>query len=165
MTALFKLVDQYRSLQQIDIEDIDETTLLDTLEALGGELQVKATNVALYQQNVQALADAIKDASKKMADRAKRVQAKADSIRAHLQSCMEAAQITKIDGPELTLAIKKNPPALVIAPDAVIPERYMVTPPAPAPYPDKTAIKAAINGGEQIEGCRLEQGQRLDIRI
>lgn len=163
-SSLFSLVGQYRELQSLDIEDMDETALKDTLEGLGGELQLKATNVAMYQQNVQAFADAVSEASKKMSARAKRLQAKADSLKHYLQSCMEAAQITKIESPELSLVIKKNPPALIIAEGAAVPDEFMITPPQPEPYPDKHAIKRAINEGRKIDGCRLESGQRLDIR-
>lgn len=164
MSSLFQLVDQYRSLQALDIEEVPEEVLRDTLEGLGGELQIKATNVAMYQQNLQSFADAVSEAAKKMQARAKRLQAKADDVRHYLQSCMEAAQITKIESPELSLVIKKNPPTLVIAEDATIPDEFMVTPPPVAPYPDKVAIKRALNEGKNIDGCRLEQGQRLEIR-
>ena len=164
MSSLFQLVEQYRGLQDLDVEEIPEEVLRDTLEGLGGELQLKAANVAMYQQNLQSFADAVSEASKKMAARAKRLQAKADSLKQYLQSCMEAAQITKIESPELSLVIKKNPPALVIADSAQIPDEFMVTPPPPAPYPDKAAIKRALSEGRAVDGCRLEQGQRLEIR-
>jgi hypothetical protein len=164
MTSLFHLVDQYRSLQSLDIEEVPEDVLRDTLEGLGGELQLKATNVAMYQQNLQSMADAVKEASAKMAARAKRLQSKADSLKHYLQSCMEAAQITKIESPELSLVIKNNPPALFIAEGAAIPSEFMIVPPPPVAYPDKAAIKRALNEGRAIDGCRLEQGRRLDIR-
>lgn len=164
MTALYQLVSQYRELQQLDAEDVDEKTLRDTLEALGGELEVKAANVAMFCQNLDAFAATIEEVAKRMKDRAVRVQRRADGVRDYLQTMMEAAQITKIEAPEFTLCIKLNPPSLVILPDAKIPDEFMVRPPAPAPHPDKIAIKAALKLGRVVDGCRLEQGQRLDIR-
>lgn len=165
MQSLFSLVSEYKALQQLDIEEIDERTLLDTLEGLAGTLEIKATNVALYQQNVQAFADMAKDASKKLAERASRIQRKADSIKAYLQGCLEAAQITKVESPELTLSIKKNPPALVISSAESIPEKFMIQPPTPPKAPDKAAIKEAIKAGESVPGCHLEQGQRLEVKV
>jgi hypothetical protein len=164
MTALYKLVAQYRELQQIDAEEIPEEVLRDTLEALGGELTEKATNVAMLCQNLDTFAQNIDLAAKQMKDRALRVQRRADQVRHYLHVMMEAAEITKIEAPEFTLAIKKNPPAVVIAPDAKVPDEFIVTPPAPAPYPDKAAIKNALKAGREIEGCRLDQGTRLEIR-
>lgn len=164
MTALYQLVAQYRELQQIDAEEIPEDVLRDTLEALTGELEVKATNVAMFCQNLDTFAANCKEAAKRMSDRAAKIQRKADQVHAYLQTMLEAARITKIETPEFTLAIKKNPPSLVIVPDAKIPDEFMVKPPAPAPYPDKAAIKEAIKAGRAVEGCRFEQGQRLEIR-
>jgi hypothetical protein len=164
MTSLFQLVGDYRSLQQIDIEHIDETTLRDTLEGLGGEVELKATNVALYHQNIQAFANAILEASGAMARRATIVQKRADSLKAYLKSCMEAAQITKIESPELSLTIKNNPHSLVIAPDAVIPSMYVTERIVTETTIDKNAIKAAIKAGQSVDGCRLEQATRLEIK-
>lgn len=165
MTALYQLVAQYRELQQIDAEEIPEEVLRDTLEALGGELTVKATNVAMLCQNLDTFAQNIDLAAKRMKDRAMRVQRRADQVRHYLQTMMEAAEITKIEAPEFTVAIRKNPAAVVIAPDAKVPDEFIVRPPAPAPYPDKTAIKNALKAGREIDGCRLEQAQRLEIKV
>lgn len=165
MTALYQLVAQYRELQQIDAEDIPEDVLRDTLEGLAGELTEKATNVAMFCQNLDTFAGNIATAAKRMKERSERVQRRADQVRAYLQTMMEAAQITKIEAPEFTLAIKKNPPALVIMPDVTVPDEFMVTPPAPAPYPDKAAIRIALKAGRAIDGCRLEQGQHLEIKV
>jgi hypothetical protein len=164
MTALYQLVAQYRELQQIDAEEIPEEVLRDTLDALTGELEVKATNVAMLCQNLDTFAQNIDLAAKRMKERALRVQRRADQVRQYLLTMLESAEISKIEAPEFTLAIRKNPPSVVIAPDAKVPEEFIVTPPAPAPYPDKTAIKKALNAGRDIDGCRLEQGTRLEIR-
>lgn len=164
MTALYQLVAQYRELQQIDAEEIPEEVLRDTLEALTGELEVKATNVAMFCQNLDTFAANCKEAAKRMNDRAAKIQRKADQVHSYLQAMLEAAGITKIETPEFTLAIKKNPPSLVVSESALIPDEFMVTPPAPASYADKQAIKAALKAGREIDGCRLEQGTRLEIR-
>ena len=164
MTALYQLVAQYRELQTIDADDIPDDVLRDTLEALTGELEVKATNVAMFCANLETFAENCNEAAKRMKDRATRIQRKADAVRAYLHSMMQAAEIAKIEAPEFTLAIRKNPPSLVITETAAIPDEFMVTPPAPAPYPDKAAIKAAIKAGREIDGCRLEQGTRLEIK-
>jgi len=164
MSHLYKLVAQYRELQQLDAEEVPEDVLRDTLEALGGELEIKATNVAAFCKNLDSFADQIDEAAKAMKERGARVRRKSDAVRQYLMSMMQAAQITKIESPEFTLAIKKNPPALFIAPDVVVPAEFMVTPPAPAPYPDKAKLKQALKDGLHIDGVRLEQGERLEIK-
>lgn len=164
MSALYQLVTQFRSLQELDTEEIPEDVLRDTLEGLEGEIEVKATNVAMFCRNLDTFAANVDDAAKRMKERAAKIQRKADQVRHYLQSMMEAAQITKIEAPEFTLAIRKNPPALVIVPDAVIPDEFMVQPPTPPKHADKAAIKLALKAGKTVDGCRLEQGQRLEIK-
>jgi hypothetical protein len=164
MKPLFQLVEQYRQLQAIDPEEVDSQTLSDTLEALGGEIQEKAKNVAYYARNIESFADQVDEAAAQMKERAKRLREKASGIRGYILNQMQGAGITKIQAPEFTLAIRKNPPAVQIKSDASIPSDYMVKPEPPAPYPDKRKLADALKAGTVIDGVSLEQGVRLDIR-
>lgn len=187
MKPLYALVEQYRELERLDVEEIDEQTLADTLEALQGEITVKATNCALFARNIETFAGTVEAAAEQMAERANRLRRKADSIRAYLLNQMRGAEITKIQAPEFTVSRKKNPVAVQIGPNAAIPHQFMVTPeppPPPAPRPDKKKIAEALKSGAPIErdpydfardpydfggsahipDVWLEQAERLDIR-
>jgi hypothetical protein len=161
---LYALVEQYRELQTLDPEEIDSQMLNDTLEALGGEIQEKAKNVACFARNIESFADQVDEAAAQMKERAKRLRDKATGIRGYILNQMRGAGITKIQAPEFTVAIRKNPPAVQIKSDAVIPSEYLVKPEPPAPYPDKQKIKDALKAGVVIDGVSLEQAERLDIR-
>lgn len=136
----------------------------DTLEGLSGELEVKATNIGFVVRNLESLASQIKDAEKQMADRRKSIEAKAESIRRYLKDNMQRCGITKIDSPHFSLALKKNPPSVIIDDPAAIPSEFMVTPPPPPASPDKMLIKSALQEGKEVPGCRLEQAERLEIK-
>jgi hypothetical protein len=168
VTALYQLVEQYRSLEALDAsDDLPPEVIRDTLEGLTGELTVKATNVARYILNVEAMAEAVERASTQMKCRANRMRNRADSVREYLRNNMQGAGITKIEAIEFVLALKKNPPAVVIDDEAAIPDDYKVTPepaPPPLPRPDKKLIAKAIKDGFAVPGCHLEQAERLDIR-
>jgi hypothetical protein len=86
------------------------------------------------------------------------------SLRTYLHTNMEANGITKISCPWFQVAIKQNPPRIVIDDETQIPPELMVQPPTPAPYPDKTAIKERIKAGETVGGCHVERGTRLEIK-
>jgi hypothetical protein len=166
---LFQLTEQYRSLLALaDSEtDIPPEVLNDTLEGLGGELQLKANNIARFIANQDAYATAIEEASAAMTIRAKRLRARMDHLRTYLLNNLQASGITKIDTPELVVSVKKNPASVVIDDEKVIPPEFMVTPPPappPLPRPDKGAIRDAIKAGTDVPGCRLVQGARLEIR-
>lgn len=168
MTALYQLVEQYRSLEALDAsDDLPAEVIRDTLEGLTGELTLKATNVAKYIMNVEAMAEAVERASTQMKGRANRMRNRADSIREYLRNNMQGAGITKIEAVEFVLSLKKNPPAVVIDDEAAIPADYIVTPeplPPPLPRPDKKLIAKAIKEGFSVPGCHLEQAERLEIK-
>lgn len=169
MSALYEIVTQYRALEALDAsDDLPQEVINDTLEGLTGELTVKATNIAKFVLNLEAMAEAVTNASKAMKLRADRIQRKADSIRDYLRVNMQGAGITKIEATEFVLSLKKNPPSVIIDDESQIPDAFKVTPeppPPPQPRPDKTLIKKAITSGMTIAGAHLEQAERLDIRV
>ena len=167
LPSLYKLTEDFRFLERSDTEDFDEHSLEaleNTLAGLAHDIQVKATNVAYFTRNLETFADTIEEAAKAMQERAARFRRKASGIRAYLLNQMQGAGITKIQAPEFTISVRKNPAAVLIAEDATIPPQFMVTPPAPPPRPDKVSLKKALEAGEVIDGVHLEASVRLDIR-
>ena len=165
MTALYILADEYRAAAAAlaDLE-LDEQTVADTLEGLSGDLEVKATNVAMFARNLESTAAAIKAAEADMAERRKRIERRADGLRSYLMRCMDAAAITAIESPHFRLAIRANPAAVDVFDAAQIPADYWRQPAPPPPAPDKTLIKAALKDGFDVPGARLVHGQRLEIK-
>lgn len=165
MKPLYQLVEQHRELERLaDVEDLDEQTVADTLAGLQGDIATKAQSVAAMTLNVEAWAQAAEDASKRLAERATRTRKKAEWLRRYLHENMRAAGIPKIESPEFTVSIRKNPAAVLIAEGIILPAKFMVQPEPPPPRPDKKAIGEALKAGEVIEGCELRQSERLEIR-
>ena len=163
--ALYELASEYlEATQKLSELDLDEQTVLDTLEGLQFPIEQKATNVAMFVRNLEASADAIKEAEGKMATRRKAIENRAARIRDYLKQQMERCEIQKIEGPHFRLAIRQNPPAVVVDAESQIPAEFMVTPEPPPPAPDKKALKAALKTGTEIHGVWLERGQRLEIK-
>lgn len=163
---LYQLTSQHRALEALQIEETDDAALqamYDTLDGLEGEIQAKGLSVAAYVLNVEAMATACMDASKRLNERAKRIQRRADAIRQYLHNNMEAVGLTKIESPEFTLTIRKNPPSVQIIDQDAIPQEYWVQPPAPAPSLDKRGIASKLKLGQDVPGCTLSNGTRLDI--
>lgn len=165
-TSLFQLAAQYRELQTLaDSElDIDEQTLADTLEGLGGELEVKAQNVGYFLANQEAFADAIDEAAARMAERAKRLRNRNAWLKQYLLTNMLATNKLRIESPELVLAVKKTPASVIVFDEGAVPDTYKVQPPAPPPRLDKRAMADAMKAGTEIPGARMEGGYRLEIK-
>jgi hypothetical protein len=165
MTALYVIANEYRAAaDKLADLDLPPEVIADTLESLSGDVEVKATNVAAFARNLEATAAAIKDAEAQMAARRKALEGRAESLRRYLLSCMQATGISKIESPHFALAVKQNPPSVVLDEPGLIPEGYWRQKPPPAPEPDKVAIKEALARGLDVPGAHLERGYRLEIR-
>lgn len=164
-TSLYVIANEYHAIvERLMDSELDEQTIADTLESASGELEIKATNVAMFIRNIEASADQIKQAEKAMSERRKSLENKAESVKRYLFDNMKRSGITKIESPYFALTIKKNPPSVIIDDATAIPDKFMVTPPPPPPSPDKAAIKSALQLGEVVEGAHIEQGERLEIK-
>lgn len=162
--TLYALADEYRAdLAKLADLDLDDETIADTLESMGGELQVKATNVAAFAAHLDGLAGQMKDAEKRMKARREAVERRAERMRHYLLHSMQHAGIQRIESPEFTLSIKANPAAVEVYEPGLIPAEFLRQPEPPPPTPDKAAIKAAIKAGKEVPGAKLTQGVRLAI--
>lgn len=143
--------------------DLPAEVVTDTLDAMAGELEVKAQNVVMFARDLQATATAIKDAEEQMAKRRKAIENRAKHLLDYVRGCMETAEVQRIECPHFRLAIQAKPPSVDVYEPGLLPAQYMRTPEAPPPAPDKKAIADAIKAGEEVPGARLVQGTRLAI--
>jgi len=166
MTALYLLANEYRATADKLAEmDLDEQTIADTLDAMSGDLEVKAANVAMIVRNIEATANAIRDAEAAMEKRRNAMERKAERLRLYLLESMQHAGIKRVECPEFVLAVRDNPISVEVYEPALVPVEFMRQRDAPPASPDKTAIKEAIKSGAEIPGCRFAAStQRLEIK-
>ena len=163
--TLYTIADQYlQDLQKLQDMDLDEQTFADTLESLSGDLEVKATNVAMFVRNLEASTESIKAAEKQMAERRKAIEAKAERIRNYLKDNMARTGITKIDCPYFALSLRNSPPAVEVINADEIPAQYFDIPEPPAPVLNKNRLKDDLKNGVIVEGARLTQSSYLQIK-
>lgn len=163
--TLYQLTADYATaLATLGDLDLDEQTITDTLEGLKGTLEAKAVNVAKYAANIEAAAEAIKDAEMRMRARRQAYENRAARLKLYVKLNLEAVGLTKIDAPEFAITIKHNPPSVVIEDQSKIPAAFLVIPEAPPPSPDKKRIAEALKGGHDVPGARLDNSKtRLEI--
>lgn len=167
--ALYEIAEQYKSLELLEAsEDLPAEVIRDTLEGLTGDLQAKSVNVGLFIRNMEATAEAIEQAAATMKERADRAKKRAASLREYLLFNLQGCGITKIESPYFTLAVRNNPPSVVIDNEEDIPAEYWRQPLPPPPPPraiDKKLIAEALKNGLEVPGAHSEQKQRLDIKL
>jgi hypothetical protein len=165
LAPLYVLAQEHRALaERLCDMDVDEQTMLDTLEGEAGALEAKAISVAAVARTLDGTAAAIKDAEASMCARRKALETRAASLRRYLLENMLHAGIKRVECPEFVIAVRDNPPAVEVFDADQIPAEFTYMPDPPAPLISKNAIKDAIKAGREVPGARLTQGQRLEIK-
>lgn len=162
--SLYEIESRYH--QALDLlydDEIPDDVALDTLEAIEGEMEVKAEAYAAIIGNLEALANGIREAEKKQATRRKAIENKATRLRSRLLEAMVTNGVPKFDTPRFRIAVRQNPESVVIVDEAVIPSDYKREIPAHFEA-DKGLIRSAIKDGYEVPGVRLERGMRLEIK-
>ena len=162
--ALYKIADEYRSALDLDLDtELDAEALTQLLGEITERFEDKAAAVTAYMRNVEAEAYAYAAEADRLAKHAKALNNRSDSLKDYLALEMRRCNLTECKAGLSQLKFVKNPWHVEIEPDAHIPDKYMVTPPTPQPYPDKKALAEALKAGETIEGVQLKQDERLRI--
>jgi len=165
MQPLYEIAAEYRdAANKLYDTDLDQQTIDDTLEGLRFPLEQKAISIAALALNMEATANAIKEAEQRQADRRRAIENRAKRLRDYLLYNMQAAGVGEIPSPMFALKVRNNPPAVVIEDEGLIPAQFKRVPDPAPPQPDKKAIKAAIDEGKEVPGATIRKSQRVDIK-
>ena len=163
--TLYNLASEYRAqLETLADLDLPEEVVQDTLESLGGELEIKTQSVIGFSRHLEKLAESIKSAEAEMAQRRKIIEARVERMKHYVLDAMLNNNIQKIECPYFVVGVAKNPPSVDVFDEATIPQDYFVEQPAPPPRLDKKLVMKAIKDGFEVPGCRLNQSVRLSIK-
>lgn len=162
MATLYQLTDDYLTLLEMaEDPDMDEQAFADTLEALGGELEMKADGYARVMKELEGRAATMRFESKRLENGYKTIERNIDRMKHALQDSMVATDKRKFKTDLFSFSIRKNPASVVIDRETSIPPEFLIP---QDPKIDKKAIKAAIDRGDDITFAHLEQGESLIIR-
>ena len=165
MATLYELTGNYITLMDmLDDPEVDPITLMDTLDAVEGELDEKAENYGRIIRNLEAEAKALKEEADRLSRRKRTIDNNIDSLKKRLQMAMELTNRPKIDTPLFKFYIQKNAPSVVLDIEDLteLPPEWLTY---QEPKVNKAAIKDALKAGLNLEGiAHLEQSQSLRIR-
>lgn len=162
-TNLFDLAGEARALRErlIDLE-LDEQTVLDTLEGETGELTARSANIVAVALEIEAQAAAIREAEQRMAQRRKALDNRAERLRAYVRDALQVAGISRVECPWFVATVQQNPPSVVIDSEEQLPALYLRE--RTTVEADKAAIKAALQAGHDVPGARLVRTVGLRVR-
>jgi hypothetical protein len=160
----FELAAQYRQIAELLAErHDDEQTVADTLESISEPLDERLENLAKMVRNIEAAASGVQQTIAGLEARHAALERAAQRARGLLLDVMQAAGREKANTALFSIAIRKNPPTVVVDRESELPPAYLTYHEPPAPTPNKKAIAAALKAGIDVPGAHSEQGVRLEI--
>ena len=168
--TLYQLNAEFEELYNLlcDLPDDDEEALeayYTTLEGIQGEIDQKMENIACFVKQLNADAAALKAERDTIDARLKAKQHKADRLKAMLQDALVNAGLKRLEMPKAKISLRQNPPSVIITDlGAVAASAYIKPRVIKEADVDKTAIKAAIQSGEDVPGAELESKTSITIK-
>lgn len=163
--TIYQITNDYLQLMQMmEDPELDPQTLADTMEGIEGELEDKADNYARVMKNMEADLNGIKAEIDRLSTRKKTIENNIKRMKEALQFSMETTGKTKFKTELFSFGIRKNAPAVIMDEPYIenVPERFLKY---SDPTINRTAIKEAIQNGEDLEGlAHLESSTSLSIR-
>lgn len=138
----------------------DERAFMDTLAAIGGELDAKVDRIAALMAEFDADAEALKHEEQRLEARRKAIESNRSRLSDYCLRCLKDAGIAKVKGDRFTVLIQANPPKVVVDEESKIPSTFWIA----KPVLDRAGISLALKNGQEVPGARLERGESLRIR-
>lgn len=164
MSNIYELTQDFLTIQEMmEDPELDPQTLADTMEAVEGELEIKAESYAKIMKNLEGDVEALENEIRRLTSRKKAIEENIKRMKVALQGMMEITGKTKFKTDLFSFGIRKNAPAVVMDEPSIenVPERFLKY---SDPTINKTAIKEAIQNGENLEGlAHLESKNSLRI--
>lgn len=160
MSTLYELTGQYLELMEI-ADEADPDVLRDTLEAIEGEIEIKAENYAKVIKNLEGRVDILDKEIDRLKDRKSSVENSIKTIKNNLQKAMIAIDKKKFKTDLFSFNVQKNPPTVQVVDESAVPEQFWKP---QAPVLNKEELKVYLKANGPTEYAYLAQGESLRIR-
>ena len=161
MGTLFDLRGEFQALYQYATADDDEQAFLDTLEALRGELEVKAGGYVHVIKQLEMEANECSKVMEAFKLKKERRENNIKRMKLALMEAMDDAGVDSIPAGEYTLKIAKNGGLQPLKIDGDVPDNFTKV----KIEPDNDLIRKALNDGEELDFAHLEpRGRHLNIK-
>ena len=156
--TLYELTDNYQQLLDM-ADEADPQAFEDTLEALQDEINHKAENLAKVIRTYEAEAKALEEEKKRLESRISARKNKVQRLKDYLKDNLEKAGMQKAKGKTFTVWVQDSE-KVHVSDESAIPEQYFVM----KRQLSKTAIKEAIENGQQVAGAEIVKNKSIRIR-
>lgn len=160
---LYELSDAYKEL--LEREDLDPQAVVDTLDAIKDEIEIKADGIASLIDELQSSADRKKDKAKDWIESAKADLQRAQWLKQYLKSELDNAGIKKVETENHLLNVRNFKASTVIDDEDKIPGQYRNYAKYEGMYDVmKQDVYAALKDGKDVPGAHLEPNRNVVIK-
>lgn len=138
----------------------DQQLFADTIESLQDGIADKAIGYGKVIKQLVADEKQLADKIKHDQDRKRALSNDISRLKLALQHGMETAGKDKIKDIDLSIWIQNNQPSVAVTDDKLIPGEFTEV----EKKLNKTAIKQALNDGEEVPGAKLVQTRSIRIK-
>lgn len=162
MSNLYNLTSNYEAvLNMLYDEDVDLQMILDTAEAIEGEIEDKANGYAKIIKELEAKQNARKEEAKRLTESAKVFENRIKALKNNLYNSMKTTGKTKFATDLFSFSIAKNGGKQTLTIDGDVPEEYTKT----IIENDNDKIRQALEEGKELPFAHLEpRGESLRIK-
>lgn len=167
MNRLYEITDTLNAAWQMIEEQAEEDGSFDArlkliLDAVQEEFNDKIDGCCRILAEFDRRNESCKAEMDRLKKRAQSITNRTESLKNYMLDAMRATGQSKVETDLFTVAIRKNPPKVEILDEDDIPERFIEI--RTEEVVRKKEIVEALKAGEEVPGCSLVQGERLDIK-
>lgn len=168
MGTLYDIIGDLLLLQDMLEDSVDDQVLIDTLEGVQGEYEVKLESYCKVIKNLEADMEALKNEAKRLTDKRKLLENNIDRLKKAMFDSMKATGTAKVKGQLFNVSIQKNGGKIPVNYDKDdkhitdhLPDNLVIVTETPA----LDAIRELLEAGKVVEGFTLgERGESLRIK-
>lgn len=158
MTTLYELNEQLRELEHLD--DIDEQTFLDTWCSLSQERSEKIEAILNFIKHLRFMAEGIKIEAKKLSDRAKSYENRADGLLEYLRNQLKEGEA--YESARHQIVWRKSQSVEVTVEPEELPEIYQRR--KFSIEANKRALLDDLKCGAEVEGVRIVEKLNMGVK-
>ena len=164
MSSLMNLSGEWRELLMMaEDPDVDEETLMDTMEAINGEIKIKAGGYVAVTRHLEGRADMYEKEAKRLLDAAKAYRNNSKRITERLKYAMVQMDMPVIESDYCTIKIVNNGGVQPLKITGTVPKNYLKEKVEWVNDTDK--IRKDLGAGVELSFAHLEpRGTRLSIK-
>ncbi|POU03588.1 hypothetical protein C3369_07135 [Escherichia sp. ESNIH1] len=154
MTALYHIANDFAKLTD---SGMDPEMIADTLDSIEWELEAKVEQILAVCKNESAHADALREESKRLAERARLSENRVARLKEYVARSLETAGKKSITAGLHEVTVREPSRSVEITDSGALPPQFVEY--ETTIKADKLAIKKIIDAGQEVPGAIIKVGK------